>query len=133
MQRSHGASGDQPAPETVPDPAGSAAALFDALWRALVEAIGPTATAALLQRSIRRASASTPLLDGLIITRKQFTYAYQLPLAWSQSSPEAVAAVRAVVGELVPLLTEMTGQVVIRRLSTIPALAHCGLMPKDAR
>ena len=108
-----------------------AADVFDALWAALADVIGPTATAALMQRSVKRASASEPELQHLLISREQFTYKYSLPASWGDAEAGARPALRQVVRELVPLLAELTGPVVVRRLREDPLLRRCGVIPQD--
>ena len=106
--------------------------LFDALWASLADVIGPTAAAALLQRSVKRAAATQPELDELVITRDQFEYIYTVPRSWMRSSREAPASLRRLAGELWPLLAELTGQVVVRRLGEVPLLQRCGVVPEAA-
>lgn len=111
-------------PEVVParaDPA-CAADLFVLMWDTMVDVLGSAATATLLRRSIRRASARHAEVGGLVVSRDGFDYAYEVPASWSQPRPEAIAAVRAIAAELRPLLVELTGPVILRRLSGIPAL-----------
>jgi hypothetical protein len=106
--------------------------LFDLLWATLTDVIGPTATAALLQRSIKRAAADQPELLELVISREQFDYTYTLPTSWTQTDTAPRSALTRVVRELWPLLADLTGQVVVRRLGDVPLLRQCGVIPKDA-
>jgi hypothetical protein len=115
-----------------PDAGCRAADVFDALWAALADVIGPTATAALVQRSVKRAAASEPELQHLLISREQFIYKYSLPASWGDAEADARPALRQVVRELVPLLAELTGPVVVRRLRQDPLLRRCGVIPQDA-
>lgn len=110
----------------------TASELFAIVWTALVDVIGPTATAALLQRSVARAGRQGAGLADLTITRDQFAYAYAVPPSWTSEHPESIAALRHVLAELWPLLLDLTGDVVVRRLTAIPTLTHCGVIPKDA-
>jgi hypothetical protein len=110
----------------------TAAALFDALWQTLADVIGPTASATLLQRSLKRAALTRPEVAGIVISRDGFTYTYTVPSFWSEDRDDAVAALRHVVRELWPLLIELTGSVVVRRLREVAMLTTCGVLPEDA-
>jgi hypothetical protein len=109
----------------------TAARAFDALWLALADVLGQTATAALLQRSVKRAAADVPELASLTITREQFGYRYSLPAAWEEADDAARAVVQQIVRQLWPLLAELTGPVVVERLRQNPVLQECGVIPKD--
>lgn len=115
-----------------PAPPCTASELFDVLWAALTDVIGPTATAALLQRSIKRAAADQPELRDLVIGRDQFVYTYTLPKSWAQPEQTPRPALTGVVRELWPLLSDLTGSVVVRRLSDVPLLRRCGVIPNQA-
>ena len=110
----------------------TASELFGALWVTLVDVLGPTATATLLQRSIKRAEQKRSDLEGLTISHEHFTYTYSVPRSWARAGEEPIAALRQVIEELWPLLSELTGTVVLRRLRGIPNLERCGVIPKDA-
>jgi hypothetical protein len=110
----------------------TAAALFDALWNTLAEVIGPTAAATLLQRSLKRAVLLRPEVADVVIRRDGFAYTYTVPTFWSEERDDAVAGLRHVVRELWPLLTELTGSVVVRRLREVAMLTECGVLPEDA-
>ncbi len=105
-----------------------ASALFGALWLALVDAIGPTATATLLQRSLQAAASAGADVDGVVIRREQFSYTYKLPAAWHSDGTMPVETLRRIGQALVPLLLELTGVVVMRRLAAVPELARCGVL-----
>ena len=111
---------------------GTAAEVFDVLWATLADVIGPTATAALVQRSVKRVSAHEPELLDLVISRDQFVYTYELPASWAQTPVERAGALAEVARQLVPLLSELTGSVVVRRLRAEPVLRRSGLIPEDA-
>jgi len=100
------------------DPAAglSTAALFTMLWESLADVLGTAATATLLKRAARRAAARSPELAELVIHRNGLLHVYTVPDAWNQNSEGAPPALRELVAELRPILTEMTGQVVIRHL-----------------
>jgi hypothetical protein len=94
----------------------SAAALFTMLWESLADVLGTAATATLLKRATRRATARSPELAGLVIQRDGLLYGYTVPGAWNQKSEGTPPALRELVTELRPILIELTGQVVIRHL-----------------
>ena len=106
------------------NPPCSAATLFDELWNAMTDVMGPTATAALLERSIARAVDRADL-SGIVISRQQLKYSYKLPDSWQSLDEHHIESVRLIVGELVPLLTELTGTVIVRRLFQMPELKRC--------
>jgi hypothetical protein len=109
----------------------TAARAFEVLWATLADVLGHTATAALLQRSIKRAAADVPELTSVAITREQFAYQYTLPDSWTHADATGPAAVQPIVRALWPLLAELTGSVVIERLRQNPVLRTCGVIPKD--
>jgi hypothetical protein len=114
-------------------PDDSPAHLFDILWESLADVLGSAATATLLRRSLRRLEPQAPGLEGLTNTRERFEYGYVVPDAWRQSDGPGLEGLRALVCELTPLLEELTGSVVLRRLKAIPELARCDLFPKEDR
>lgn len=103
--------------------------LFDALWAALTDVIGPTAAATLLQESIRRARRSHPGVDDVAIVQRQFEYTYTVPPAWKTTDSAPRQRFQAIVDELWPLLVGLTGTLVVRRLSAVPQLVECGVIP----
>lgn len=107
----------------------SDADLFGLLWESLADVLGTAATATLLRRAARRALPTSPALVELTIARDDLEYRYKLPLAWNARGIGAPLALRALVGELWPLLVEMTGQVVVRHLEKIPGLRPLGISP----
>ena len=107
--------------------------LFDALWAALTDVIGPTAAATLLQHSIRRARASHPGVDGVAIVQRQFEYTYTVPPAWKTTDVGPRKSFQAIVDELWPMLASLTGTLVVRRLSAVPQLVECGVIPSGSK
>lgn len=103
--------------------------LFGILRDAMIDVMGCATTATLLRRAARQAAVRTPELASLVIARDGFEYTYQLPAAWTapvDGRPD-LASLCALLHELVPLLVQLTGPVVVRRLATIPELQqHCG-------
>ena len=106
----------------------SVAALFTLLWEALADVLGTAATATLLRRAARRASPRYPELTELAISREKLEYRYTLPPAWAGRADGTPLALRELVGELRPLLVELTGPVVVRRLERIPELRKRGII-----
>jgi hypothetical protein len=110
-----------------------AAKLFELIWASLCEVIGSAATAALVRRSVRRASVRFPALAGFSIAREGFEYQYATPEGWSDSSRagECLEELRGVIDALWPLLIELTGQVLVRRLQAIPEFQRGGLVKPE--
>jgi hypothetical protein len=115
----------------------SAAALFSLLWEGLADVLGTAATAVLVRRAARRAAHRRPELAELAISRDNLEYRFTLPRAWTERANAATATaadalvLRELVGELRPLLVELTGPVVVRRLAKIPELRKRGIIPSD--
>lgn len=118
-----GQSGEDGAPAEL-----SGAGLFGLLWESLADVLGTAATATLLRRAAQRAALRRPELAELAIARSHLEYRYTLPPAWEGHEDGAIVALRDLVGELRPLLVEMTGQVVVRHLEKIPALRERGIL-----
>lgn len=93
--------------------------------------IGTTATAMLLRRAAR-AAASSEVEIGVTIVREGFEHRYTVPDAWHEHGGATRAAVERIFRELRPLLVELTGPVLIRRLamSPIPDIARA-FAPKE--
>lgn len=105
----------------------TAASLFEGVWEAMADVLGTAATATLMRRAIKRAMPRAPVLDALMVRRVGFEYSYTLPERWRRSDPDPVSALRILAQELTPLLVELTGPVVIRRLNAHPELKRCKL------
>ncbi|MGB8932449.1 MAG: pirin family protein [Anaeromyxobacteraceae bacterium] len=103
-------------------------ALFGRLWEETVEVLGPTATATILRRAARRALPRSPALAALEIARVEGEFRYSLPRSFDQ--PDARGALRELLDELRPLLAELTGQVVFRRLERVPQLREWASMAR---
>src|SRR3954465_4203223 len=97
----------------------SVSALFSILWDALADLLGTAATATLLKRAARRASARFPELSELVIQREGLVPPYGCPPGGRGRPGGTPAALRELIAELRPLLVEMTGQIVIRHLDQI--------------
>jgi hypothetical protein len=73
---------------------------------------------------VKRAVPSTPVLRELSITTKKFTYEYKLPDSWrAPDNTDATAGFDRLLDELVPLLTTLTGHVVVRQLARLEPFA----------
>lgn len=112
---------------------GSASELFDVLWASLRDVLGPTATATLVGRSIKRARSRHPQLDEIAIVQRHFEYTYTVPPAWKKRDAATHAQFKAIVEELWPLLSSLTGTLVLKRLSSVPLLIESGVIPADAK
>ena len=104
------------------------AALFKLIWDSVADVLGTTATATLLRRAARRAMPRSPELDELEVLRTDAGYTYALPRALVGKVEHTPVALRELVGELRPLLVELTGQVVVRRIEQIPELQERGIL-----
>ena len=115
----------------------SSAALFGLLWDALADLLGTAATATHLRRALRRAASSNKELAKVAIARENLEYRYTLPTTWndwtkplsSERPHDTQAALRDLVAELLPLLEELTGPIVVRHLAQIPELRERGILP----
>jgi len=62
------------------------------------------------------------------VARNGLDYEYHLPETWKQpGNEEAIGVLRAVAAELRVLLVELTGPVVVRRLSRLAPLLKLGI------
>ena len=106
----------------------SAAEVFDVLWESLADVVGTAATATLLRRAIKRAASQTSWPEPVTVARNGLDYEYRLPETWKQpGNEEAIGALRVVAAELRVLLVELTGPVVVRRLSRLAPLLKLGI------
>lgn len=104
--------------------------LFALVWDDLADVLGSSATASLLRRAAKHAGTREPALSALVIQRAAFEYEYTVPAAWREhrgSCDELALLVQA----LLPLLEQLTGSIVIRRLQAIPALVRAGLIERE--
>lgn len=112
----------------------SSATLFTLLWDALADLLGTAATATLLRRAANRATPRNPELAELGIVRDNLEYKYTLPPAWNDGTKSMQHALRHLIAELLPLLVELTGPIVVTRLAQIPELRACGIaFPQEER
>jgi hypothetical protein len=102
--------------------------LFELLWNALADMLGTAAAAALLRRAVRRASARAERLRDLLINRDGVDFVYAVPSPWSEPGDSTLDDLRELVRALHPILVELTGPVVVRRLGQIAALRERGIV-----
>jgi hypothetical protein len=110
-------------PETTCTPA----RLFGIVWDTMADVIGTAATATLVRRSAKRLSDRSHLAC-VTVTRDGFDYRYSLPEQWQRSEGDALAALRELARELSPLLVELTGPVLVRRLVAHDELQRCRVL-----
>ncbi len=112
----------------------AAAELFQQLWEEVADLVGTAATAALLRRGLKRASAKQPELAALVLRREGLEYAWALPAAWHDPGRrDAVEQLRRLVkDDLHPVFRELTGPVIARRLAQVPELVEAGLASEEA-
>jgi hypothetical protein len=106
--------------------AGSAAAVFELLWETLADILGTAATATLLRRAARAAAQRFPELDELAVAKEGLEYRHKVPESWKDSVDGMRPAFCELVRQLRPLLIELTGSIVIRRLDRNPELRERG-------
>jgi hypothetical protein len=104
------------------------AALFKLIWDTIADVLGTTATATLVRRAAQRAAPRSPELDELTMLRTDGGYTYSLPRVLVGKLEHTPVALRELIGELRPLLAEMTGQLVVRRIDQIPSLQARGIV-----
>jgi len=109
----------------------SGAALFSLVWEALADLFGTATTAVLVRRAARRGAGASPELAELEISLKELAYRYALPRAWTESGGETPPALTTLIGELLPILGELTGRIAIRRLEKIAELVEQGLLSPE--
>src|SRR5688572_2955240 len=100
----------------------SSADAFALLWTGLADILGTAAAATLLRRAAECALPRAPELAALHITRQRLDYRYTLPSSWASPGWDPRVALSALTRELWPLLVDLTGSVVIRRLEQVPEL-----------
>ncbi|HEY2745526.1 MAG TPA: hypothetical protein VGL86_12910 [Polyangia bacterium] len=106
----------------------TAAHLFDIVWETIADVIGTAATATLVRRSAKRLSDRNRDLASVTITREGLEYRYSVPDDWKAAQDRPVAALRELARELSPLLVELTGPVLIRRLHSVGDLKRCQIL-----
>ena len=112
------------------DPEPTAEALFALLWNGLVDVLGSSATATLVRRAAKHGARKDQRLQQLVIQRPTFEYEYIVPQEWKVDA-QGRDALLVLVRALCPLLEELTGGIVIHRLSAIPELVRARLIADD--
>ena len=108
------------------------AELFGQLWDGLADLLGTAATAALLRRAIQELGDGCEDLRDLVIRRDGFAYSVSVPPSWHDQHEPGVLALRDLARALQPILIELTGDVVLRRLARIEPLRARGLFGEEA-
>ena len=103
------------------------AALFKLIWDSVADVLGNTATATLLLRAAKRAALRSPELAEFTVLSTDAGYTYALPRVLVGRVEHTPVALRELVSELRPLLLELTGQIVVRRIEQIPGLQERGV------
>ena len=106
----------------------TAANLFDLMWETIADVIGTAATATLVRRSAKRLCDRNQNLACVSVIRDGFDYRYSVPDDWRVAEGQSVAALRELARELSPLLVELTGPVLIRRLHAVGELTRCQIL-----
>ncbi|MDB4971142.1 MAG: hypothetical protein JWN44_6831 [Myxococcales bacterium] len=114
--------------EVAADLSCTAEQLFAIVWETMVDVIGTAATATLVRRSSRRISQRNAQIDCVSVNRDGIDFNYTVPEGWRRSGGDALAALQALAHELSPLLVELTGPVLIRRLVASSDLARCHIL-----
>ena len=109
----------------------SCAAFIAILWDALVDLLGSAAASTNLRRAALRAASRSPELALIVFSRVDMEYAYDLPTDFHDRVAGAAPAMRDLVRELLLLLEEMTGRVVVRRIEQIPQIRTWGMFPSE--
>ncbi len=110
----------------------STADLFDLVWNDLADLMGTAAVAALMKRALRQASLETPALRSLSIAKEDLEYRYDLPDSWQENCKgETGRSLHDLLAALGPLLVQLTGPVVVRRLQRLAPLRICNVLLPD--
>jgi hypothetical protein len=102
--------------------------LFAIVWDTIADVIGTAATATLVRRSAKRMIERNQHLECVAVNRDGIDFQYTVPERWRSSRGEGLSALRALALELSPLLVQLTGPVLIRRLVASSELARCHIL-----
>lgn len=108
------------------------ATLFGAVWDTLTDLMGTSATATLVRRAVKRGASKQPQLGVLTIHRPVFEYEYVIPERWKDDG-NGRAELDELMRNLVPLLTELTGQIAVQRLQNVTSLVRAGVLQASSR
>jgi hypothetical protein len=114
--------------DAIADSACTAERLFAIVWETMSDLIGSAATAALVRRSAKRVTERNQQRECVSVTRVGIEFKYSVPAGWRAGDAEALSALRELAVELSPLLVELTGPVVIRRLVASTELVRCNIL-----
>jgi hypothetical protein len=116
------------APEPADNEEVTTARLLAVLWENLVDVLGTAAAATVLRRAVKRACVRLPELAELRVERDRWDYRCTSPEGWDKRTlADTPAFIELVRSELYPLLQELTGPIVLRRLERVPELRQVGL------
>lgn len=102
------------------------------LWANLVDMLGTAAAASLLRRAIKRAVLRCPELAALEVVRDGWEYRCVHPDSWHDLRPADVPAFGYMLhADLYPILRELTGRIVVRRLTSVPELESVARPPLE--
>jgi hypothetical protein len=119
---------DQPRTAAGSNDACTPAGLFDLLWNDVADIMGTGAIAALLRRAIKQAALVEPHLNEITIGRDGLEYSYDLPASWREAcNDRSLSEIRGLIDSLGPLLVQLTGPVVVRRLQRLEPLREQAL------
>ncbi len=95
--------------------------LFGIIWTTLTSFLGSATTATLLRRTQKAVQRRGVALDDLVIRREGLDYQYEVPACWREGG-EASGRVTFdnFIDELRPILAQLTGPVLLRRLDASP-------------
>ena len=93
----------------------------------MADLLGTAATATLLRRAIQELGDGRPDLRDLLIRRDGLAYTFSVPASWHDEREQGVLALRDMARALQPILVQLTGDIVLRRLGRIDALRASGL------
>lgn len=110
----------------------SGAALFAKIWDALVDVLGPAATATIVSQSARSAMLRSPVLAEIAITRVDGKYGYVLPRSF-EGAIGGFPPMNDLLDEIKVPLVQLTGQVVLRHLERIPELREWAALAGSSR
>jgi len=85
------------------------------------------ATATIVRRAALRAAPRNALLGELAVSFVDVDYFYTLPHAFNDPADGPPVALFELIGEMRPLLEQLTGQVILRRIDQIPELRERGV------
>lgn len=111
------------AAERMERPEPSLQRLFEDLVDEMTRLLGGAATAVIVRRAAKRASAQHPEIASLVVRKDGVHYVFDVPDAWRTGDVAHREGFRAFVVELRAIASDLTGAVLVRTLDRIPGLA----------